>query len=100
MQGASEVMFAILARSCHFLLLPSASSSPPPAWDLGGYPPHLHRTRDGPPAASQGLIDSGHFPLFMGIADVQSGAARRQTIPSLGSHRRIVEACNVRRQPV
>ena len=49
-------------------------------------------------AASQGLIDGGHFPLFMGIADVQSGRGPAPDNPSLGSQRRIVEACNVRRQ--
>ena len=73
MQGASEVMFAILARSCHFLLLPSHHPVRP---QLGiEVDIHLIFIEHGMvrTAASQGLIDGGHFPLFMGIADVQSG---------------------------
>ena len=38
------------------------------------------------------------FRSLWGSRMCKVGAARRQTIPSLGSHRRIVEACNVRRQ--
>ena len=88
MQGACEVMFALLARRRHFLLLPSQHQIHP---QLGiEVDIHLIFIEHGifHTAASQDLIDGGHFRLFIGTANVQSQR----------SQRRMVETCNIRRQ--